>query len=50
MDHQENSKLLEWLEPVALVVLALQHMHWVYVDMSESSMSAGGEKSLVPVP
>ena len=41
VSHQENSKPLEWLEPVALVVPALRHVHWGYLDMSESSTSAG---------
>jgi len=41
--HQENSMLLDWLEPATPVVPACQHISWLYVDMSESSMCAGGE-------
>ena len=48
--NQENSKPLEWLEPAPPVVLALQHTRWAYLDMPESSTSAGGENVLVPVP
>ena len=41
--HQENSKLLEWLEPVSPVVPARQQIGWTYVDMPESSTCAGRE-------
>ena len=41
--HQENSTLLEWLEPVSPVAPARQHISWIYVDMPESSMRAGRE-------
>jgi len=41
--HQENNKLLEWLEPVSPVVPARQQVGWTYVDMPESSTCAGRE-------
>ena len=41
--HQENNKLLEWLEPVSPVVPAHQQISWTYVDMPESSTCAGRE-------
>ena len=41
--HQENSMLLEWLEPVSPVAPAHQHISWIYVDMPESSTHAGRE-------
>jgi len=50
--HQENNKLLDWLELAPLVVPALQHLSWLYVDMPESSTGAGASwarKLLAPV-
>ena len=48
IQHQENSELLEWLEPAPPAVLALQHTCWAYLDIPKSSTSAGGENVLVP--
>ena len=50
--HQENNNLLDWLDLALLVVLALQHLSWLYVDMPKPSMGAGASqvrKSLAPV-
>ena len=49
--HQENNNLLDQLELAALVIPALQHLSWLYVDMPESSTGAGASwarKSLAP--
>jgi hypothetical protein len=48
--HQENSMLLDWLEPAPLVVLALQHMSWVYVDLPLIQHRCWGRKLLAPAP
>ena len=49
--YQENNNLLDQLELAALVIPALQHLSWLYVDMPESSTGAGASwarKSLAP--
>ena len=41
--YQENSRPLDRLEPVTPVVLACQHISWIYDNMSESSTCAGSK-------
>jgi len=48
--HQENSKLLGWLEPVPPVVLALQHVCWAYLDMPFIQHGCWGENHWYQFP